>query len=220
MREFPVPLPKHMRGLPVDKRGFPVPAFVHWIDGEPDFRIMDPSHMVRCVQHNRCWICGGNMGGYKAFVIGPMCCVNGISSEPPSHLGCAEFAAQVCPFLSQPLAKRPDKPVPVETRKPAGIMLTHNPGVTALWVTKRYDLTRAPGGVLFQIGKPERVDFWAKGRRATRAEVDAAVEKGLPHLTAMAEKDGKAAMADLAKMVGAFWHLLDNVLPVEQEEVA
>ena len=217
MREFPVPLPRYMQHLPVDKRGFPVPAFVHWIDGEnepePDFRIVDPAHMVRCVKQSRCWICGDIVGTYKAFVIGPMCCVNGISSEPPSHLACAEFAAQVCPFLSQPLAKRPDKPVPVETHKPAGIMLAHNPGVTAVWVTKRYGLTRAPGGVLFQIGKPETVAFWAKGRRATRQEVNEAVAKGLPHLQEMAHKDGRAAERDLVRMVAAFSNLLDDVLP-------
>jgi hypothetical protein len=31
-------LPLRMRGLPLDERGYPVPWFVAWIDGKPEFR--------------------------------------------------------------------------------------------------------------------------------------------------------------------------------------
>ena len=62
MREFASPLPDRMKALPVDKRGYPVPKFVEWIDGEPDFRVVSPSHMARCFRHHRCWICGEPLG--------------------------------------------------------------------------------------------------------------------------------------------------------------
>ena len=227
IREFPIPLPRRMTTLAVDKRGYPVPAFVAWFNGEPDFRVVDHQHMQRCVYHRRCWICGEPTGAHMAFVIGPMCCINRISSEPPSHVDCAEFAAQACPFLSQPLAKRPDmarKPVPGKTVEPAGIMLAHNPGVCAVWVTKTYKPFRAPGpagssGVLFEVGPPERLAFWAKGRHATRPELDDAIAKGLPHLTKMAQMDGEAALAELRKQVGVFWRLLDDALPQPENDL-
>lgn len=222
MREFSVPLPDRMKALPVDKRGFPVPKFVAWFNGEPDFRVVDPEHMVACVNFNRCWICGQQMGRHKAFVIGPMCCVNRVNSEPPSHRECAEFAARACPFLSQPLAQRPDlerKPVQGETQPPAGIMLAHNPGASALWVTRAYRPFKVDNGILFDLGDPEDLVFYAKGRRATRAEVDAAVQKGLPKLQMMAEKDGKAAVKELQAKLDQFIRRLDLVLPRDMADV-
>ncbi len=123
------PLPLRITTLPVDERGFPVPRFVAWIDGKPDFRVVDPRQRARAVRLNRCWICGEAFGAHKAFVVGPMCVVNRVSSEPPSHRECAVFAAQACPFLTLPRARRRDANLPA-TGEPPGVMLTRNPGVT------------------------------------------------------------------------------------------
>ncbi|MER8619198.1 hypothetical protein NKG99_20565 [Mesorhizobium sp. M1409] len=209
LRAFPVPIPARMRGLPVDRRGYPVPKFVEWIDGEPDFRIMNPEHLTKCYAFKRCWICGEPLGSRQAFVLGPMCCVNRISPEPPSHHECAKFAAQVCPFLSMPQAKRPNRPMPKGSVKPAGEMLEHNPGVTALWVTKAYDVKRVGHGVLFEIGEPERVEFFHKGRKATRAEIDAGINKGYPKLEASARTQGSWALRELGRQRARFERMLD-----------
>jgi hypothetical protein len=36
-----------IRNLPRDKRGFPVPKFVAFIDGEPDFRVIAPGFVAK-----------------------------------------------------------------------------------------------------------------------------------------------------------------------------
>ena len=154
---------------------------MEWIEGQPDFRIIKRDWLARCVRTGACWICGERLGAFKTFVVGPMCCINRISSEPPSHWECARFAATACPFLSQPLARRREANLPAHHVEAPGVMLPHNPEVTALWVTKYYKLRHVDNGVLFAMGDPERVQFWTKGRRASLAEVDKAVEQGPAH---------------------------------------
>jgi hypothetical protein len=202
-REFDGGLPPRMSRLPLDKRGYPVPAFVEWFDGEPDFRVMSQRHLTACVKQNRCWICGDVLGARKVFVIGPMCCINRVSAEPPSHYECALFAARNCPFLSKPLAKRGDLSDVGEVHV-AGLMLERNPGVCALWVTKKYKPFNAGNGVLFDVGDPERVEFYAKGRKAFVDEIDESVVTGLPFLEEAAEKDGPMALKQLQQMKQRF----------------
>ena len=182
-------LPDRMKSLPVDKRGFPIPKFVDWIDGEPDFRVLAPEHFARCLRHRKCWICGEQLGAYASFVIGPMCIINRISSEPPSHRECAQFAAINCPFLSKPLAKRRTAGLP-EDRHAPGLMIEHNPGVSCVWTTRTWGTMRVHNGILVQIGEPNDVEFYTEGRRATNAEVHASIAKGWPFLCEAADKDG------------------------------
>jgi hypothetical protein len=199
MKAF-VDLPVRMLRLPRDERGYPVPRFVEWINGKPDFRIMSRQHMSAAIRRKLCWICGQPLGRWKSFVIGPMCSVNRISAEPPSHHSCATFAAKNCPFLTHPQRKRDDRDLP-EFDKPAGVMLEHNPGVTLVWTTDDYKIQNSGGGPLFKIGEAHTVEWWAHGRTATRAEVLASFDKGLPHLRGLAEQDGRAALADLDKQL-------------------
>lgn len=181
------PLPPRMAGLPIDHRGFPVPWFVAWVDGEPDHRVVDPKKLQAAVGLGRCWICGGPLGSFKTFTLGPMCCVTRANSEPPSHIECARYAAQACPFLTRPHAKRREAGLPDDLRPAAGLPLDRNPGVVGLWTTKRYTTSRVHGvganpGVLFRLGDPESLEFWAEGRSAKREEVIASVVSGLPTL--------------------------------------
>src|SRR5687768_6618400 len=96
------PLPDKLKGLAVDRRGYPVPFFVGYVGEEPDFRVVDPRKLLRCVKEKLCWVCGQPLDPIWVFVIGPMCGVNRISSEPPSHYQCARFSAEACPFLARP----------------------------------------------------------------------------------------------------------------------
>lgn len=216
-RDFIGSMPPRIEALPRDARGFPVPKFVHWIDGEPDFRVVIPEYMADCVRHKRCWICGGELGAHKAFVVGPMCCVNRISAEPPSHYDCALFAALNCPFLSHPLAKRPSlddlKEKGFEVKKPGGMMIERNPGVTAVWVTKKYGAVRTGSGVVFSMGDPERVQFYGKGRLATRDEIDHSVKTGLPILEAAATESGTGAVRELQYRIKQFGDLMERFSP-------
>lgn len=171
-----------MQKLPVEERGYVVPWFVQWIEGKPDFRIMDGEKRVRAINKRLCWLCGETLGQCLAFVIGPMCAVNRVSSEPPSHRDCAEFAAKACPFLTMPKMVRRETGLPEETAEPGGVMLRRNPGVTLLWMTKGYRVIRDGEGFVLRIGNPTDVAWYREGRAATRAEVVESIESGLPAL--------------------------------------
>lgn len=49
-------LPERMRSLPLDHRGYPVPWFVAWIEGKPEFRAMDADKFRRAIREKRCWV--------------------------------------------------------------------------------------------------------------------------------------------------------------------
>ena len=184
--------PPAVQKLPTNKAGYRVPWFVAYIDDEPDFRVVRPRGITLAHRHNLCWICGEGLSAYKTFVVGPMCIINKVSAEPPSHRTCARYAAQVCPFLVRPSMRRRDVSDVEDTVAPAGVMIDRNPGVTALWTTKRYKPFVAPGGlegVLFDIGDANAVEWWAHGRTATRQEVLDSLESGMPLLEQACEQD-------------------------------
>lgn len=191
------PLPARFLSLPVNDRGFPVPWFVATIDGKPDFRVVRPGGAAIARKHHICWLCGQKLGQYLAFVIGPMCSINRISSEPPCHLECAQFAAMACPFLIKPGARRNEKDIPAEAIDPAGEFLKRNPGVACIWVCKSFNMMRVDNGLLFQLHEPTSVEWYCEGRTATLAEVVASIESGMPLLMTAAEKEGARAVEAL-----------------------
>jgi hypothetical protein len=200
-------LPLRMRALRVDDRGYPVPWFVDWVDGKPEFRAMDPTKWTRAVKDGLCWVCGNPLGRHRVFVIGPMCAVNRTTSEPPCHLECAEWSAINCPFLSRPkMVRREDEEINNATLATgaAGSAIPRNPGVALLWITHRggYKLFPAgPGGTgyLFALEAPDGVSWYCEGRTATRAEVAHAIDTGLPILRELAVQDGPDAVQALER---------------------
>jgi hypothetical protein len=196
-------LPARIAALPVDARGYPVPWFVAWLDGKPEFRAMDPQKLRLAVRERRCWVCGETLDRVMTFVIGPMCTVNRVSAEPPSHRECAEFSARACPFLTRPHMVRREAGLPDGCQDAPGLAIKRNPGVVCLWDTVKYTLLHELNGVLFRIGDPRRVSWYAEGREATREEVLASMESGLPALSNMAEAQGPHAVAELRRMHAA-----------------
>jgi hypothetical protein len=181
------PMPDRIKRLKVcPVRGVPVPWFVIWEDGKPEFRGADPLKLQDAILVKKCWVCGDYLGRHQVFVIGPMCGLNRISSEPPSHLECAEWSARNCPFLSKPhMVRREDEEFLAKASKePNGVMLMRNPGVTLLWSTQSYALVPGnnSGAVLFKIGEPTNISWWREGRPATRAEVIESIDTGMPSL--------------------------------------
>lgn len=219
-REWIGGLPWQMAGLPLDHRGFPVPFFVAWQDGKPMFPVMDPRKMQQAHHRDLCWVCGKKNYTYKCFVIGPMCCINKINSEPPSHYDCARFSALNCPFLSQPRMRRVTSTNEAgevvyqdqAMNRPAGIMIERNPGVTCVWVTKSSKVfDDGAGGVLWNLGPAVRLEFYANGRRATRDEVEESVRTGLPALEAAAQHDGPDGVKEMRLRHKTFLEALDEV---------
>ena len=199
-----IPMPAAIKRLPLDARGFPVPKFVAIVEGVPDHRVCDHRYMATAVQEQRCWICGEKLGRYLAFLLGPMCSISRTVSEPPSHRDCATYAAHACPFLSRPYARRRESGLPEAAQDAAGLPIDRNPGCVCVWITRTFTPFRAfagNGGVLFEVGAPTETTWWCEGRRATRAEVLASIESGLPILAAEAEKQGDEGRQALAVQV-------------------
>jgi hypothetical protein len=195
-------IPPRMRSLPIDARGYPVPKFVRYIDGVPDFRVIDADFMRRAIRNRLCWICGQRLGVFLAVCSGPMCVLSGTVSEPGQHISCARFAVQACPFMTHPNRARNEHGLPEDKMAP-GIMIKRNPGVAAIYVTKTLKLFRPPigEGILFRLGEPVSCEWWAHGRPATRDEVMAAINSGLPLLREAAQQDGPEGMAELEAQI-------------------
>lgn len=210
MNSRPSPIiPARLNRLPRTPAGLPIPWFVAWKDGRYDFRVVDARKLEPAVKHRLCWLCGQQIGRMMCFVVGPMCVVNRVSSEPPMHRDCAEYALQACPFLTQPSRERREGGglMPVDPHM-VGIPILRNPGAAALYVTRSYKVAKVTGGILFDMGPPEEVAWWAEGRAATRAEVEHSIATGLPLLQAEADKDGVAAHALLMNQVALAMKLL------------
>jgi hypothetical protein len=214
------PPPHFMAKLPIDKkRGFIVPWFVDWVNGEPEFRAMDRRKFMKAINQRLCWVCGNPLYNESVFVIGPMCAVNRISSEPPNHRECAVYSAKVCPFLSRPHMVRRTDDTWEEAKKPSpGVMVERNPGVILLWYTRRYTLLNIKGragagdGILFQLGRAAKLEWYAKGRTATRAEIMESIESGLPTIREAARaNDGPAGMERLELEITAAMRLVPRV---------
>lgn len=177
-----------MARLPRDHVGRPVPWFVAFIDGTPDFRVIAPGKLSDAHRFRLCWVCGGPLGAHGAFVIGPMCGVNRVSAEPPSHRACAIYSATHCPFLTTPRMVRRKGHIPQGASVPAGVMIERNPGVSLVWVTRRWKRFYASAGAaghLWDIGEDPVVMLWyAHGRTAERAEIERSITTGLPLLEA------------------------------------
>ena len=184
-----VPLPAAMSRLKISDKGYPVPWFALWMDGGapaeygrgvPDLRVVDTRKVALAVKNRLCWVCGGMLGRHLAFVIGPMCGITRVSSEPPSHRACAEYATCACPFLARPRMMRNDK-VP----KPAGTFVVeghhdHNPGMALIWMTQNFSTLRKGGdGSLFRLGRADEIEWFREGRSATRQEATRAMDDGM-----------------------------------------
>lgn len=191
------PLPAYMRDLPLSEKGYPVPYFVSVVNGRYDFQLADSRKWLDCTRNNRCWICGKTLGAFKVFALGPMGAINRICSEPPSHLDCAEYAVEACPFLLYPNAKRRELNQNVPQKIPAGVLALHNPGVTLLWSTKSSTFATNQRPCLLLLGEPTTVRWYTEGHLASQAQASAAVDDARERLSAMCGSNGD--LARLAK---------------------
>jgi hypothetical protein len=198
-----IPVPRRMAHLPVAPSGYIVPWFVSKLgDGTHDFRAFDWIKMQRAVKQKLCWLCGQSLGHRLAFVLGPMCIVNRIISEPPSHRDCAEYAVRACPFLTQPRMRRNTVDLPEGSISPPGEHLDRNPGAVAIYITQSFRPfrpDRGKAGLLFELGAPIDIAFYREGRLATRAEVLESIDSGMPILRGMAFHQGYKAVSQLER---------------------
>lgn len=184
------PVPTYLRNRPV-WNGYVVPYFVTWFKGDqivdertpgakPDFRVVDMRRAGICRQRNMCWICGKQLGAYKWFVFGPSSAIARKSAEPPSHRECAHYAVQTCPYMLTPGKAM----IPPAKLRPDEYVFTElddqHPNVCVLWACRTYEPIMADpsrGSFYYVPGDPDIVEFWQAGHKATRKEIEAAVEQ-------------------------------------------
>lgn len=194
--------------LPKDHRGYPVPWFVAWLDGKPDFRVADQRKWFLAINEKLCWVCGQIMGSYKSFVIGPMCGINRVTTEPPCHTECAQWSARNCPFLANPNMIRNEKNL--VGKNPGGEMIKRNPGMCLVWTTKSYKPFKVHNGYMIQVGEPTAIEFYTEGRLATRPEINYFLNLGCPAIENVARAEGADALAQFYVEKNKFLNLIEK----------
>ena len=176
------PMPKLMRSLEKDERGYPIPFLVlRDKSGQPQFTINDHTKARQCVTKRLCAICGKRMSDGYWFVGGIRCFLHefGAFIDPPLHYECAEYALKVCPFLALPsYTKRIDSKKLKPENVPENTALIENLGVPpfrptlfGLGMTAKYNLKFEPNGsFIFTVNDWLYVEWWQNGQRQLAPE--------------------------------------------------
>ncbi|QIG76147.1 putative clamp loader subunit DNA polymerase accessory protein [Rhizobium phage RHph_I4] len=172
------PIPDRMKHLPLDRRGYPIPANVFRDkNGDPHFTINDETTRQRLIARDACPICGNGLLRGRWFVGGPGSAFHdhGNYIDTAMHYECLEYALKVCPYLAAPsYAKRIDD----KTLKPENApgIVTGDPTVdpvrpavfVAVMATGTDFVVHPVIGHVVYV-KPRRpykiVEFWHQGKR-------------------------------------------------------
>lgn len=179
------PLPLHMRGLPRDVRGLPIPAMVQYDDaGKPLFPVIDMEMWLTLARGRCCGICGKPMHQGYWFVGGPLCFEHRQFTDLPMHRECAVFSLQVCPFLALPRysfilrdVTLPDGMVVnvnehVSTKRPDRFGLARTSGYRVKLILGEGQ----PGGSpLLEAAPFDSLEWWRSGERIKEASQEVQV---------------------------------------------
>jgi len=172
-----VPLPKRMRALAKDHRGYPVPFIVlRDLDGKPHFVANDGERIRRALRENRCAICGSRLERLRWWVGGPLSAFHpdGAYIDTALHHACMTYALQVCPYLAAPgyLGRIDDRLIDKD-RLPAdkGMLIDHTqiPGRPVLFVAVAAIRATVSWDPVPPVTKPKRpylaVEYWRHGKQ-------------------------------------------------------
>jgi len=170
-------IPKTMRTLAKDHRGYPIPFIVmRDKSGQPQFTINDFFKVRDCHAKRLCAICGKRLNEGFWFIGGSRCFLHehGAFVDPPTHYECAEFAMRVCPFLA---ARKYTKRIDAKKLKRENIPDTYDlvlvegmppalPERFGLGHSSNYALLRrGPGDDLHIIDHWNYIEWWKNGER-------------------------------------------------------
>jgi len=93
-------VPERLRSRP-RVGGLAVPYTAAVINGRPDFKVLNPERVARCIRNRLCGLCGQGLGREVTFVGGPKSARGRIYTDPAVHEDCAVYAAQACPHLAR-----------------------------------------------------------------------------------------------------------------------
>lgn len=146
MRQL-IPIPEFLKHLPVDERGYVIPYFATYVDGKPDFRLLNISKQETCIKYNKCAVCGKKLiDGVYYFISGPMGFLNQVSTDPAMHKECAEYSLKVCPHLLYQNAERRHTNLPTGTLQDKDVpyMGMDKPPYVMLVKAKKFKTIPAP----------------------------------------------------------------------------
>jgi hypothetical protein len=180
-----IPLPKLMRTLSRDDRGYPVP----WIvlrdkTGRPQFTINDVLKVEECSRKGLCSICGKRINLHRLwpgtvnieawFAGGSRCFLHpqGAFLDPPAHYECLEYALKVCPFLAaRSYSKRLDDAKLAPGALPDGMALVRTEFMQPRLPERfgfglAFDYRRIQvdlGQTIYVVERWQYVEFWKQG---------------------------------------------------------
>ena len=175
-----LPMPKLMRTLPRDERGYPIPWIV-LVDasGNPQFTINDVRRTDAARKKRLCAICGKRMAVGQAWFIGGSRCFlhpRGAFIDGPTHYWCGEYALQVCPFLA---ARSYAKPIVDAKLKPSAVpigmalaraefMMPRLPerfgfGRSDNWHFQRTGIDDGDQGGVYVVNDWRYIEWWRRG---------------------------------------------------------
>lgn len=175
------PVPKRMRALQRDSRGYPVP-FIVMRDkaGKPLFACNNTVRQARAVIERRCPICGSWLDPVMWWAGGPMSAFHerGAYNDSAMHYECMEYALQVCPYLAMPnyLGTVTDHAAKQATAAGAKAVIEHTmlPGRPSVFVAvaaRRFQMIDHGTGY---YSKPDRpyleIQYWRHGKRISEDE--------------------------------------------------
>jgi hypothetical protein len=179
-----VPVPRRMRHLDRDPRGYPIPWGV-WRDqdGRPHFTVNDEAKRISALVEDLCGLCGGRHVKRRWFVGGPQSAFHpqGAYYDPPLHGECLRYALKVCPYLAAPhYGKRIDTKTVREVERHRVFIdptqIPERPEVFVAVMAEGQTLIRP----IFYV-RPNRpyvaVDYWRHGERLTTAEGEAFLDQ-------------------------------------------
>lgn len=156
--------PAQIAAMQKDERGYPIPHTVMWVDGKPDFRVIDPNKWYEAARSCQCGICGQMILDDFAFVGGPLSMKNRLFTDLPMHKECAEYALKVCPFIAAPkfgYLKQHGHPV----REIEGVS-DNRPDRFGLGMTSKYKLVQLPqGDIAIWADEFISVEWWQNGEK-------------------------------------------------------
>lgn len=178
-----VALPEAIAALPKTAQGYPIP-FTAYRDpetGAPDFRVLDVEKQLYCASARRCGICGRPLDYWAAALGGILVQENRVISDPFMHEACAEYSAQVCPYLARENAHWSNRPIP--ERQPGHALIVDDDGmyprqaVMLMLFANTWQVIPAHGSGTYylQVARwhPDKTRYFANGLEVTKQQADA-----------------------------------------------
>ncbi len=182
-----VTIPKKMRALGRDHRGYPVPYIIlRDADGDPHFTINDTGKQRKALRERRCPVCGTRLDRLLWFVGGPLSAFHehGAYMDTALHFECMRYALQVCPYLAAPnYLGRIDAATVDPVKLPTGMIfmdITQIPERPELFVAvASYQQTTRYEGPMAYV-TPARpyieVEYWRHGKQLSEEEAGPILE--------------------------------------------